>query len=201
MLKAIALATVLLAACYGSGTYSGTATVEATPALVEVSPGVQVVEDYDYPVFYSDGAYWRYDAGIWYRSPQWRGGWARTYDVPARVRGIDRPGAYAHYRSSVTVNGPVRDHRDYRPAPAPAPVVRDHRDDAPPVIHHDDHRDERENRVPMPQPTPAPAPHDRMPREEHPQPREEHPQPAHEQPKHDNRDKDRDKDRDKHHHD
>jgi hypothetical protein len=42
----------LAGACTGSGqiTYSGQATV---PDLVVISPGVQVIADYDEPIFYS----------------------------------------------------------------------------------------------------------------------------------------------------
>ncbi len=128
---------------YSAG-YAGPA-----PALVEVSPGVQVIADYDYPVFYSDGFYWRNTGGVWYRSGYYDRGWAVSYNVPMGVRGIDRPYAYAHYHGNGAVryggNGgyrpapgaAVRDHRAepvYRPAPAaraaPAargPAVRDHR--------------------------------------------------------------------------
>ena len=75
------------------------ATVVAQPGLVEIQPGVQVVQaDYDYPVFYSDNLYWRYDGGVWYSSRWHDRGWATSYSVPARVRGIDRPYGYAHYR-------------------------------------------------------------------------------------------------------
>ena len=116
----------------------------AGPQLEYVAPGVQVIADYDYPVFYSDGYYWRNDGGIWYRSGFYNRGWAVSYNVPYGVRGIREPGAYAHYRGGgyagpayrggVYNNGAaVRDHRAYS-APAPAyrpasrgPVVRDHR--------------------------------------------------------------------------
>ena len=117
------------------------------PAMVAVGPGVQVIADYDYPVFYSDGFYWRYDGGVWYRSGYYSGGWAVAYDVPVGVRRIDRPWGYAHYRAGgpVYANGgyrgapgvyrqggvEVRDHRApapvYRNAPVRGPVVRDHR--------------------------------------------------------------------------
>ena len=40
---------------YGGGGYVG----NGAPGMEVVSPGVQVVADYDYPVFYSDGYYWR----------------------------------------------------------------------------------------------------------------------------------------------
>jgi hypothetical protein len=123
------------------------------PAMEVVAPGVQVVAvDYDYPVFFSDGLYYRYYGGMWYSSRVYTGGWGVAYNVPMGVRGIDRPYAYAHYRGGGGYGGPgyrggpayrgapgyrenggmVRDHREaapaYRPAPAArGPVVRDHR--------------------------------------------------------------------------
>ena len=127
------------------------------PEMEVVTPGVQVVAvDYDYPVFFSDGAYWRYDGGVWYSSRAYSGGWAVAYNVPMGVRRIDRPYAYAHYRGrggngwgrpapgyrggpAYRGGGPawrggggpaVRDHREpaaWHPAPARGPVVRDHR--------------------------------------------------------------------------
>lgn len=126
------------------------------PALVEVSPGVQVIADYDEPIFFSDGLYWRSYGGVWYSSRVYNGGWAVNYNAPYAVRGISNPGMYAHYRGGTTVYGgrpaynggyrggynggyrggyngggpAVRDHRTYS-APAtysrPGPVVRDHR--------------------------------------------------------------------------
>src|SRR5207244_1286987 len=42
---------------------------------VYVSPNVQVIEDYDYPVFFSDGMYWRNDGGVWYSSSYHDRGW------------------------------------------------------------------------------------------------------------------------------
>jgi len=128
----------------------------AAPGMVDVSPGVQVIADYDYPVFYSDGFYWRYDGGLWYRSGYWNRGWGVSYNVPVGVRGINRPEAYAHYRGGggyrggyntgyrggYRGNGGYNNARqggarvnDHRSAPAAAyrggggsrPVVRDHR--------------------------------------------------------------------------
>ena len=136
---------------YGGG---GTEVYATTPDLVEVSPGVQVIADYDTSVFYTDGYYWRFDNGYWYRSGNYANGWVYYGGAPARLRGIDRPYAYSHYRP----NGWVARHREpYRPA---APIVRDHRDNraAPaygnsgPVV-----RDHREAPV-YRQPQPAPAP-------------------------------------------
>jgi hypothetical protein len=132
----------------GPGYYGGPA-----PAMEVVTPGVQVVAvDYDYPVFYSSGLYWRFYGGTWYSSRYHTGGWAVNYNVPVGVRGIDRPYEYAHYRGRAGYGGgpayrggpapayrgnggvEVRDHRApaaaapaYRQAPARGPVVRDHR--------------------------------------------------------------------------
>jgi hypothetical protein len=72
----------------------------AGPQMAYVAPGVQVIADYDYPVFYSDGYYWRYNGGMWYRSGFYNRGWALSYNVPVGVRGIARPEGYAHYRGN-----------------------------------------------------------------------------------------------------
>ena len=69
----------------------------ATPDLVEVSPGVQVIADYDEPIFYSDSYYWRQDGGVWFRSTSHTGGWARVEVAPVAIRSIERPAAYVHY--------------------------------------------------------------------------------------------------------
>jgi hypothetical protein len=157
-----------LAGCYTTGEvgYSGgyyaapaasSNVYVSTPDLVTVSPGVQVVADYDEPVFYTDGFYWRYYNNGWYRSNNYSAGWYYYERPPVAVLGIERPYAYAHYRPQGYVarnrgayrpaEPIVRDHRGpaYRPEPAarenpgyrsepptyrPDPVVRDHRDPA-----------------------------------------------------------------------
>jgi hypothetical protein len=107
MMSKLLLCTVLVAGCYSEepDPVYPTAT---SPDLVEVSPGVQVIADYDYPVFYSDGLWWRYDNGLWYRSYNYYGGWGVSYNVPLGVRGIYNPGGYAHWHG-----GRVYDHRTY----------------------------------------------------------------------------------------
>ncbi|HTJ44800.1 MAG TPA: hypothetical protein VL463_21990 [Kofleriaceae bacterium] len=80
----------------------GTAYYDA-PSMAYVSPGVQVVADYDYPVFYADNYYWRYDAGAWYRSPYYDSGWVSVSHVPYGVARVDRPWVYSHYH----VRGPT----------------------------------------------------------------------------------------------
>lgn len=107
MLSKLLLCTVLVAGCYSEEPTPVYATA-TSPDLVEVSPGVQVIADYDYPVFYSDGLYWRYNDGLWYRSPNYYGGWGVSYNVPIGVRGISNPGGYAHWHG-----GRVYDHRTF----------------------------------------------------------------------------------------
>jgi hypothetical protein len=68
------------------------------PEMVVVSPGVSVVYDYDYPVFYSGGLYWREDGGIWYSSRYHNSGWVVNRSVPYAVGHIENRGAYSHYR-------------------------------------------------------------------------------------------------------
>jgi hypothetical protein len=117
----------------------------SAPEMDEVAPGVQVISDYDYPVFYSDGFYWRWDGGVWYRSGFYNRGWAVAYNVPVGVRGISRPEAYVHYRGGAyggyrggyrggpgyrgEVRGAYRGGpaRAYRSGPSRAPSVSHHR--------------------------------------------------------------------------
>lgn len=115
MTRTLLLLSMLATACVGE-TAVGVAYSAPAPDLVYVSPGVSVIADYDYPVFYASNFYWRYDRGVWYRSRTYRGGWAVSYDVPATVRRIDRPAAYVHYHAARSVahgsdHRAVRDHR------------------------------------------------------------------------------------------
>lgn len=81
-----------------AGTYGATVTDDGYgPDLVYASPGVQVIADYDEPIFYSDGLYWRYYGGTWYRSPRYTSGWVVAAPPPA-IRRIDHPHAFVHYR-------------------------------------------------------------------------------------------------------
>jgi hypothetical protein len=129
-----ALLAAFASGCYattsGSVGYSGTVTATTVaPDLVYVSPGVQVIADYDEPVFYSDGYYWRETNGSWYRSTYHTGGWA--YAAPPRtVISVQNRHSYRRYRPSGYVPRHQRDHRDHR--------VRDNRD-------HRDNRDWNRN--------------------------------------------------------
>src|SRR4051812_50079539 len=66
------------------------------PDLVYVSPGVQVIADYDEPIFYSDGYYWRSYGNGWYRSSHYNGGWGYYARPPAAIVPIDRPHPHRH---------------------------------------------------------------------------------------------------------
>ena len=157
LLAAVALATGCVA--HGTGTVGYSATYTATtPDLVYVSPGVQVIADYDEPIFYSDNFYWRHHGGVWYRSSYYNRGWVYARP-PSAVISINDPYRYRRYRPAGYVRGggnarapyrqPVyRDNRDTRSQPVyrdnrHAPVVRDHRPapaaerrDAPVVRDH-----------------------------------------------------------------
>lgn len=71
---------------------------DGTGDLVEVSPGVEVLADYDEPIFFADDLYWVNRGGIWYSSGWYRGGWGRAEHVPTHISGIVHPEGYVHYR-------------------------------------------------------------------------------------------------------
>lgn len=116
--------------------------VSAEPALVEVSPGVMVIEDYHEPVFYSDGFYWRYYGGIWYRSSYHTGGWVTWSRPPSRIVGIRRPHAYVRYRGHAGVRRThIRGRTHHRGRDGR--VIHDHRRDG---RHHSPGPDQRDRR-------------------------------------------------------
>ena len=92
-MRSIIPAGLLLAAVLGAGCAATVASDGYGPDLVTVSPGVQVIADYDEPIFYSDGYYWRQYGGGWYRSSYYTGGWVYARP-PVAVLRIDRPTAY-----------------------------------------------------------------------------------------------------------
>ena len=193
----------LTGGCLGTVGYSGTAyvappqpvvtvgvsagynTAYVAPEMIEVEPGIQVVYDYDEPVFYSDNYYWRFYNNGWYRSSVHNGGWVSYNEPPMRVRSIQRPTEYAHYRPTnytprtrVAPQGgvEVRDHREpvreVREPVRTEPTVRDHREPVrtEPVRTEPTVRDHRTEPAPPPphaeptvrdhrtQPAPPPPP-------------------------------------------
>jgi hypothetical protein len=131
---------LLVGGCAVGVGYRGTVANDGYgPELVYAAPGVQVIADFDEPVFYVDNFYWRFYGGGWYRSPYYTGGWV-TARPPGAVLRIDRPQAFVHYRPQGWVSRrergasqPIaRDQRPGRPAPqayqAPPPRA------APPAV-------------------------------------------------------------------
>jgi hypothetical protein len=111
LLPAVLAAT--LGGCLADGSAGMTATVATQPAYVEpapeaqvevvetpyvepasyvyVSPDVEVIADYDQPVFFSGGFYYRYENNVWYSSSYHDRGWSESREVPEHIRGIDHP--------------------------------------------------------------------------------------------------------------
>jgi len=116
-LAAVIFASAFASGCTGEVGYTtGVAGGGYGPDLVYAAPGVQVIADYDEPIFFVDGFYWRNDGSSWYRSSYYTGGWAYA-PPPQAVLRIERPREYVHYRQ-----------QGYRARAQPTPVVRDHRD-------------------------------------------------------------------------
>ena len=85
-----------------------------SPDLVLVGDGVYVVQDYDYPVYYIDGAYYSYRGGVWYHTSHWSDPWVTVHVgvVPNIVVHRDHH-AYVHYRASAGAHV-IRDSRPRR---------------------------------------------------------------------------------------
>lgn len=128
-MRKLLLATLLASGCYVQDApphyyagATGSVAVEGPSAdLVEISPGVEVVADYNEPVFYADDAYWAYRGGYWYSSGYYGGGWRRAGYVPGHISGIRHPEGYARYRPNGYVRGNYSRGASagvhYRPAP------------------------------------------------------------------------------------
>jgi hypothetical protein len=71
----------------------------APPPLVEVSPGVQIVEDGGSEVFFTNGRYWVERDGRWYWARDYHQHWrfADNRRVPRFLRD-HRRGEYVHWR-------------------------------------------------------------------------------------------------------
>jgi hypothetical protein len=98
---------------------------ELVPPLVEVLPGVQVVEDQDDEIFSTAGSFWVRHEGSWYRSSSLQDpGWAvvQTRDVPAVLINM-QPGRYRRWKKAPPPNGEVAAAAEAPPAP-PGTAVR-----------------------------------------------------------------------------
>lgn len=68
------------------------------PELVYVEPGVYVVRDYAYPVYYIDGYYYSYRSGVWYGAAHYNEPWVHVHlgGIPSLIAHRDHR-RYAHY--------------------------------------------------------------------------------------------------------
>ncbi len=119
---AMALASVLLTgACATRGEVPRASTGPTFDSygheLVAVAPGVQVIANYDEPIFYYDRFYWRFQAGNWYRSPIHTAGWLYAPEPPPALRRIKQPAAYVHYRPPAAHSHQGRARAARRPEP------------------------------------------------------------------------------------
>ena len=78
-----------------------TISFSAPPPLVVVSPGVQVVPNYEEEVFFVDGWYWSRHGEGWFRTRDHHGGWVgvERERVPEALVRIPR-GHYRRYREA-----------------------------------------------------------------------------------------------------
>lgn len=126
--------TIVLAAALATGCYEGEVRYASTsPDLVTVAPGVQVIADYDQPIFYAEGWYWWLYDGLWYRSNGYTNGWAYVPSPPLVVVNLGTPHRFIHYRPHgyIAHRRPVPSHHIQRPSQrsprAERPHIRDHR--------------------------------------------------------------------------
>lgn len=116
-----------LAGCGATGEVEYAGSVRVTsPELITVSPGVQVVADAEEPLFYSHNNYWLYRDGYWFRSDNYRNGFARVdfVYVPGELRVIDRPQLYVQYKRHIGrdrfARPPQQQTRTLEPQPTPS---------------------------------------------------------------------------------
>jgi len=109
----------VLAGTTGGCAVRAAGTYTAEPEMVYLDDNVYVLADYPEPVFYSEGLYWRYYGGVWYRSRVHTGSWVRVHQVPRQIVRIDRPQTYVRYRpghraGDAVSRGDVRDRREQK---------------------------------------------------------------------------------------
>lgn len=175
VLGALALsAAALIAGCFAqTGAHAGVdapVVFSEEPTLVVVEPGVWVVRDYDYAVYYVDDYYWVYRDDVWHRSQSYDGGWAtvEVSSVPRLIVSRDQH-AYVHYRGAP--NAPTRkppraggdDHdlRERADDQRAVPPAREQDKEPRPPEHPDDRHDSPPGRDKKDDPRPAEHPGDR----------------------------------------
>lgn len=85
------------------------------PELVFVEPGVYVVRDYDYAVYYIDGYYYSYRGGVWYGAAHYNDPWVHVHvgRVPSLIvhRDHTRYARYHGHRGAHVYREASRPHR------------------------------------------------------------------------------------------
>jgi hypothetical protein len=101
------------------------------PPLVEVQPGIQVVQDFSEEIFFVDSSYWTLNQGHWYRTWDHRSTWylAKPRDIPAALA-RHRPGQYRNWQHDERRGWPAasldRVDRHWAPADRRAQVMLQH---------------------------------------------------------------------------
>ena len=113
------------------------------PPLVEVQPGVSVVQDFDEEVFFTGGYYWVQRDGNWYRARDHRGTWryVRPGGLPDALVRLE-PGRYRRWQHDEQKAWPDARHarsdaRHWRPS--------DHQERQPSQGEHHQERQDRGN--------------------------------------------------------
>lgn len=121
-IRSLLLAFVVAGAAVGSACGPAQVTV-AGPRLVWVAPGLWLVEGYPSAVYFSDGFYWQYADGTWYRSPYYDRAFVRidVGVVPRHIVAGYNPRYHANYRAPRAAYVRPIDRATQRP------IVRDHR--------------------------------------------------------------------------
>ena len=90
-------------------------TFDAPPPVIEVSPGIEVVQDYDGDdIFFSDGFYWVSRNDGWYRTNNYQGGWVvvANASVPVFIR--ESPPGHFHHWNAAAQHSDTRFQAHYR---------------------------------------------------------------------------------------
>jgi hypothetical protein len=129
-LAPIVLSLALAAGCARTAGRGSVAVTAPPPDLVAAGSGVQVIADYDEPIFFADGFYWWFFDGAWYRSASYTSGWAYIATPPAVIVQIRAPHRFRFYRPPgyVARHRPMPVYHVQRPA-------RDHRSASRASIH------------------------------------------------------------------
>ncbi len=104
----VLVASALATGCYGTTAGSmgySTNVGMVGPDLAYVSPGVSVVADFNEPIFFSDGFYWRNQNNGWHRSNFYNTGWQGGFAAPYGVVSIGNQNRFRNYRPNGYVRG------------------------------------------------------------------------------------------------